>query len=105
MRKNAKRRPKTITDRVSAADARGGTVAYRDEPGHTVALQGLHRECAVANHSITGTDRNHFAPHRAWFVALPGIYERTRIQQKSSGFVPFRRLQTAGSHRGDTGTV
>jgi len=40
---------------VSAADARGRAVDYRDAPGRTVAPPGLHRECIVANRSITGT--------------------------------------------------
>jgi len=34
--------------------------AYRDSPRHTLAPPGLHRECNVANRSITGTDRDHF---------------------------------------------
>jgi len=34
----------------------------RDAPGHTVAPPRLHRECTVANRSITGTDLDHVLP-------------------------------------------
>ena len=51
---------------------------------HSVAPPGLHRECTVANRSITVIT---FVPIRIWSVALPGIYERTRIPSR---FVPVR---------------
>jgi len=76
--------------RVYAADARGRAVAYRDAPGHTVAPSGLHQECTytVANRSITGTDRDHVFPqNRVWSVAMPGMYEGTRMPSR---FVPVR---------------
>jgi len=46
----------------SAADSWGRTVVYRDAPGHTVAPPDLHRECTVANRSITRTYRDQFMP-------------------------------------------
>jgi len=46
--------------RGSAAGSWGRTVVYRDTPGHTVATPDLHRECTVANRSITGTYRDKF---------------------------------------------
>ena len=48
--------------RGSVAGSRGRTVVYRDTPGHTVAPPDLHRECTVANRSITGTYRDKFVP-------------------------------------------
>ena len=37
-------------------------VAYRDAPGHTVALAELHRECIVTIRSITEKDRDQLLP-------------------------------------------
>jgi len=87
--------------RGSAADYRGRTGVYRDAPGHTVAPLKLHRECTVANRTITGTDQDQFMPKtgsgrehcREYVNAL-------EFRPDSSRFTSVRRLQTAGTHRG-----
>ena len=57
--------------------ARTGT--YRSA---SAATPGMHRQTiAFSGHTVI------FAPNRVWSVALPGIYERTRIPSR---FVPVR---------------
>ena len=67
------------------------------------STSGATRECTVANRSITGTDRDHvFAPNRVWSVALPGMYERTRVPSR---FVPVRPGPPATNCRGTPGRI
>jgi len=69
-------------------------------------VTGRHRGCAVANRSITDTDRGqNWLQNRVRSVALGILNERNRFSYRIVSIRLGPAVQIAGTHRAGNGTV